>query len=221
MEKKNLLFFESICHSNIDGDPSSVKCSIEHKHKKFKKGDYIAYQGDKVLSLPMLIKGKVRTEIVSDSGFVLPMESIAAPYPLAAAFLFADDNTFPVDVIAIEDSELILIPKSAIEKQMATCPIFLRGFLAFNSNRMHFMSERLKIFAQKGIKAKFAYHIISNEKKRRFKLNKSITYLANYFGVERPSLSRAIGEMVKEGIITYEQGGGEILDFTRLSDFLS
>ena len=220
MEKRDLLFVCNNCRDKSNKEIEELSCEIPHLTKQYKKGDHIAYQGDKITYLMILTKGKVKTEIISDSGLALPMENIKAPAPLAAAFLFADDNRFPVDVIALDDCEIISISKETVEKKMAQCPGFLRGFMAFNANKMQHISERLKLFAQKGIKGKVVYYILSKEKNGHFKLGKSISWLAEYFGVERPSLSRAISEMVKDDIITFENGEGDVKDFNALESLL-
>ncbi|MDR0505570.1 MAG: Crp/Fnr family transcriptional regulator [Dysgonamonadaceae bacterium] len=217
---KDLLFFCSICREKSPEEIAKVKCTITHTIKNYKRGELIASQGDRVSFLYMLTKGKVKTEIISNSGLTISVEEISAPHPLAAAFLFTDDNRFPMEVIALEDCEIILISKSSIEKQMAKCPGFLRGFMVFIANRVQFLSERLKIFSQKGIKAKIAYYILQHDKNGTFELGRSIASLAEYFGVERPSLSRAISEMVHDGIIEFEAGKGKILKYNDVKELL-
>lgn len=217
---RNLLFFCSMCREKATEEIEKLKCTIDHKIKHFKKGELIASQGASVSYLYMLTNGKAKSEIISDSGVIISMEEVAAPYPLTAAFLFADNNNLQVDIVAMEDCEIILISKIAIEKQIAKCPGFLRGFMAFAANHAQFLSDRLKIFSQKGIKAKIAYYILQHEKSMKFELGRSITSLAEYFGVERPSLSRAISEMVKSGIIEYDGGKGKILNYTAIQELL-
>lgn len=221
MINHDLLFFCAMCRDKSEEEIAKLKCTIPHAVKEFKRGNCIAYQNDKVSYLYMLTKGRVKTEIVSNSGFSLPVEEISAPYPLAAAFLFADNNRFPVEVTALEDCELLLISKETVEKQMAKCSGFLRGFMAFNANRMQYLSERLKLFAQKGIKAKIAYYILSKESNGTFQLGRSVSSLAEYFGVERPSLSRAISELVRDHIITFDSGNGRIVDSHALMELLA
>lgn len=216
MIDRDLLFFCSMCRNKSDEELKYINCYIPHNAQIYQRGEYIAYQGDIVKDLAMLVKGRVKTQIVSDSGLTLPMEEIEAIYPLAASFIFADDNRYPVDVIATEECEVIHISKEALEQQMSRCSGFLRGFLSFSANRMQGLTERLKLFAQKSIKAKMCYYILSIEKGRKFDIQHSVAYLAGYFGIERPSLSRAIYEMVSDGIITFEAGKGEILDLEGL-----
>lgn len=216
----DLLFFCRACQVKSSEEIEKINCTIKHSIKTYSRGEHIAFQGDRVSHLYMLTKGRVKTEIVSDSGLTLSVEEIRAPYPLAAAFLFADDNRFPVDVIALEDCEVILIDKRSVEQQMAGCPEFLRGFMAFNANRVQFLSERLKIFSQKGIKAKLAYYILKRSHNGHFELGQSVASLAEYFGVERPSLSRCISEMVRQGVIEYDAGKGKILNYKMMQEML-
>lgn len=218
--ERDLLFFCTNCRDKTDDEIKKLCCTIEYKIRKYKQGEYIAYQGDKITHLHMLSKGKVKTEIVSSSGLTLPVEEISAPYPLASVFLFADNNRFPVDVIAKKESEVIFISKENVEKQMAKCPGFLRGFMAFNANRTQYLSERLKLFAQHGIKAKIAYYILQIEQKGEFEFGKTIASLAEYFVVKRPSLSRALSEMVSSKIISLQNGKGKILNSNALMELI-
>lgn len=216
----DLLFFCTSCRDMPKEEIDKLRCNIDYKTTYYKKGELIASQGDVISGLYMLTKGKVKTEIVSNSGLVVSVEELTAPYPLAAAFIFADKNRFPVEVTALEECEVVLISKLSIERQMAKCPGFLRGFMAFTANRVQFLSERLKVFSHKGIKAKVAYYILQHDKDGSFELGRSIASLAEYFGVERPSLSRAISEMAKDGIIEFESGKGSILKYNELKELL-
>jgi len=189
---------------------------LKFKIKTFKKGDWIAQQGDTVKSLHILSKGSVKAEMLSSSGTVLNIETIRAPNPLAPAFLFAEENLFPVDVVALEDVEIILISKESIMKQLALNENFLQGFMKFNSNRVHFLSERIKLLSTKTIRGKLAQYIMARTSNMCFTMDMNQTMLAEYFGVTRPSLSRTLSEMVDEGIISMKGKQGKVLDFSKL-----
>ena len=186
------------------------------KTKSFKKGDWIAQQGDIVHALYILLKGSVKTEMISEAGTVLNIETIHAPNPLASAFLFADNNQFPVDVVALEDVEIVLISKEKIMKQLANNETFLQCFMKFNSNRVHFLSERLKLLSTKTIKGKLSQYILSRTNNMCFTLEMNQSTLAEYFGVARPSLSRSISGMIDEGIISLKGRKGKVLDINKL-----
>jgi CRP-like cAMP-binding protein len=189
---------------------------LKFKTKFHKKGEWVAQQGDTVKALHILLKGSVKAEMISDSGTVLNIETIYAPNPLAPAFLFAKNNQFPADVVALEDCEVIIISKESIMKQLADNETFLKEFMTFNANRTHFLSERLKFLSTKTIKGKLAQYILEKSSNMNFTLDMNQTDLAAYFGVARPSLSRSISEMISEGIISLKGKKGKILNVMKL-----
>jgi CRP-like cAMP-binding protein len=227
--KKNVIFAKKIIIMDIDHlilcpicknipvhERENFLDALKFKTKSFRKGEWIARQGDTVNSLYILSKGSVKAEMLSVSGTVLNVEIIQAPQPLAPAFLFAENNQFPVDVVALEDCEITLIFKDSILQQLACNKAFLQSFMAFTSNRVHFLSERLKFLSTKTIKGKLAQYILERSKNRFFTLDMSQTALAEYFGVTRPSLSRTFSEMINEEINTLKGKHGEILDVLKL-----
>ena len=210
------LFLCPICRNIPVDEREKFLDELKFRTKSFKKGEWIAQQGDIVNALYILSKGSVKAEMISESGTTLNIEIIHAPNPLAPAFLFAENNQFPVDVVALEPCEIIIISKDSIMKQFAHNEDFLRGFMMFNSNRVHFLSNRLKLLSTKTIKGKLAQYILSRTHNINFALGMSQTSLAEYFGVARPSLSRALSEMIDEEIISLKGKNGKILNPLKL-----
>jgi len=210
------LFLCPICKNIPVNERENFINELNFKTKFFKKGEQIANQGDVVKSLYILLKGSVKAEMISESGTVLNIETIFAPNPLAPAFLFAENNLFPVDVVALEPCEIMVVSKDSIVKQLASNEVFLQGFMTVNSSRAHFLSERLKLLSTKTIKGKLAQYILARTKNMDFVLDMNQTKLAEYFGVTRPSLSRSISEMIDEKIISLKGKQGKVLDFKKL-----
>jgi len=215
------LFLCPVCMSIPVNKREQFLNEITFKVKYFKKGELIAHQGDVVSGLYILLTGNAKTEMISDSGTILNIDIINAPNALAPAFLFAVNNRFPVSVVATEDSEIIIISKDSIMKQLTCNEEFLQGFMAFNSNRIHFLSERLKLLSTKTIKGKLAQYILVRADNMHFTLDRKQTELAEYFGVTRPSLSRSLSEMIDEGIISLKRKTGTILNPTKLKELIT
>jgi len=190
--------------------------NLKFKAKYFKKGEWIVQQGDTVKALYVLLKGSAKAEMISDSGTVLNIETIYAPNPLASAFLFAENNRFPVDVVALEDCEVIMVSKESIMKQLACNETFLQEFMTFNANRTHFLSERLKFLSTKTIKGKLAQYILARANNADFTMDMNQTDLAEYFGVTRPSLSRSLSEMIDNEVVSLKGKKGKVLNFMKL-----
>ena len=209
---RNLLSFCSFCQNKTDEELRELDCHIDHSISRYDRNKHIAHQGEPVTELYMLIEGSARTEVASESGLKLPLEVLTAPCPLASPHLFADDNSFPYDIIALEPCRVARISRETVEEQMTACRGFLRGFLAFNAQQIRTLSHRVNVFAHKGIKAKVAFHILTIAQQGDFRFASSITQLAKYFGVERPSLSRILSEMKRDKLIDYRNRNGRILN---------
>lgn len=211
-----------ICSSlNIENQEDfllDLKCTI----KAYPKGELIIRQGDVCDALNMLMLGSVKTEMITENGSLLGIEIITAPRPLAPAFLFSDNNHFPVDVTTLEEVEIMRIPKDEIMRLMMTNPDFMKQFLTHNSNRTQFLTNRLQLLSIKTIKGKLAHFLLEQvqDKNVTFKVNRNQTELADFFGVTRPSLARSLSELVQDNIISIDKKYFTILDIKRLRNEL-
>lgn len=205
---------------NDDKDlfPSDLKYTI----KAYPKNIRIFSQGDLCDALYVLISGSVKTEMITENGNLLGIEIISSPRPLAPAFLFSDNNRFPVDVTALEEVEVLRIPKDEVIRMMTTQPDFMRQFLTHNANRTQFLTNRLQLLSIKTIKGKIAHFILEQMglQGNPFKINRNQTELAEFFGVARPSLARSLSEIIEEGIIEVNKKEYKVIDQKKLRELL-
>ncbi|MCU0461176.1 MAG: Crp/Fnr family transcriptional regulator [Bacteroidales bacterium] len=195
-----------------------ILTGIDKKFKKFKAGTLIVHSGDPVTSLIIVISGVVKGEMVDYSGRVIKIEDIPAPGALASAFLFGNKNLFPVNVVALSDTELMIIEKQVFIRLLMNNDIILSNFLDMISNRSQFLSEKIRFLNFKTIKGKLAQFILQRTMNDRssFNLGMTQTELADYFAVARPSLSRVLGELEDEGLIEARGKAIKVIDRTRL-----
>lgn len=187
----------------------------------FQKGEFVVRQGDAIHFLYLLVEGIVRTEMITAEGNLIEIEFIEAVRPLAPAFIFSDRHRFPVDVIAMDDCEVYLIPQHIYLKEMMLNETLLRNFLRLNSNMAVFLSGKVQMLSIKSLRAKFSLYILENTtpEQNRFILKRTQTQLAEYFGVQRPSLARTIGEMINEGVISLYKRELTVLNRKKLEHY--
>jgi CRP-like cAMP-binding protein len=214
----NLLLQAHLFRGLSIAEIEKVLTDVPKKIRKFKAGAFIAHSGEKVNSMIIVLNGTVKGEMVDYSGRVIKIEDIPAPGALASAFLFGNRNNFPVNVIAITDTELLIIDKSEFLKMLMSNDIILANFLDMISNRSQFLSEKIKFLNFKTIKGKLAQFLLQRAGKEliSFSLNMTQAELADFFGVARPSVARALGEMEEEGLILASGKNITIRDKTRL-----
>jgi len=190
--------------------------------KKYEKGEYIAHSHDECDRLMIVIRGSVRGEMTDFSGKTIKIEDIGVPRPLAVGFIFGNHNRFPVDIIANEFSEMLIIPKETLIIMMQQNNRVLKNYLDAISSRTQFLSNRIRFLSFKTIREKIAHYILSQTAEGRdtIMLPQSQTNLADFFGVTRPSLARALHELEREGIIHVERRVITLLNKKKLNNLL-
>jgi CRP/FNR family transcriptional regulator, dissimilatory nitrate respiration regulator len=190
--------------------------------RNYKAGSMISLSGEPVNRLMVVMHGVVKGEMVDYSGRVIKIEDIPAPGALASAFLFGNKNIFPVNVIAVTDSELLIIDKPEFLKLLQSEDRILINFLDMISNRSQFLSEKIKFLNFKTIKVKLAQYILKKAGKSEISVTFDMTQneLADFFGVARPSVARALGELEEEELIVADRKNIKILNRKGLSDLI-
>jgi CRP-like cAMP-binding protein len=170
----------------------------------------------------VVMTGMVKGEMVDYAGRVIKIEDIPAPGALASAFMFGNKNSFPVNVVAISDTELLIIDKPEFLKLLILDNKILVNFLDMISNRSQFLSEKIKFLNFKTIKSKLAFYILQKTGKEGTSAIMDMTQneLADYFGVARPSVGRALGELEDDGLIIANSKNIRIIDKKGLSDLV-
>jgi CRP-like cAMP-binding protein len=182
----------------------SLLNTINYRVRKYPQGSVIAISGEEITSLYIVISGMVKGEMVDYEGRTLKIEDIGAPRALAPAFLFGSGNRFPVNVTSVTEAELLIIDKHDFVQLLCRNDHLLSNYLDTISNRSQFLSDKIKFFTFKTIKGKLAHYILEKAGRNLVKIRFGRTQqeLAEFFGVARPSLSRALREMEDAGLIT-------------------
>ncbi len=173
--------------------------------RTYKKGDFIALQGDPCRSLYLLYKGRVKAHMENDEGKQLVVDILEAPEILAPAFIFGTNNRFPVNVEADTHCSILCIDRQRFLQLMHDEVSVMEDFIREISDRAVFLSKKLNEFALQGLKVRLLNYIqihggIRNQQE-----------VASIMGVARPSLARALSELIAEGKIRMNDKKVEIL----------
>lgn len=196
---------------------------VHHQVRKCKKGEVIALEGDTYDQLIIIVKGSVVGEMMDFEGRVLRVEQRFAPETVATAFIFGKNNRLPVTITAMEETRLLLIPREDLVQLFAKNALVLHNFLDIMANRAQFLSRQLKLLGLSSIKGKIAHYLLEQVKKQgsdSIRMMHTQNELSEMFGVARPSVARAIGDMNREGYIASHGKHIEIRDKSKLSGLL-
>jgi CRP/FNR family transcriptional regulator, dissimilatory nitrate respiration regulator len=182
----------------------TILSQVNYKIKKYKRGEIIAFRGEPCNRLIILTEGSITGEMQDFNGRVIKIDEVIAVAPLAPAFLFGKNSNFPIDVVPNEEVEAVEIPKSEVVKLFQINSVFLENYLNSVCNKTHFLTQKVWFnFSNKTIKQKVASYILGLEKNGNSEiiLDRSLQELSEFFGIERPSLSRVFSEFAKDALI--------------------
>jgi len=160
----------------------------------------------------------------SYGGRAIRIETIAAPESIATAVLFAPEPILAVTVRALQDSRAAAIPRETVLTLCQSSRVFLRNYLADAGTRLAAFSERFRLLQFATLRERLADWLLRRAMKSGSDLvvlPSSKEKLAEIFGVTRPSLSRGIGELAREGLVSSAGRAIRILDRRKLEDLLA
>lgn len=195
--------------------------SIHHQVRQYEQGEMLINEEEPYNSLILLLSGSVRTEMMNNEGQIFVLDTLEAPSSIAPGILFASQPHITVSVVARQKCRVLIIPKEQMHIMLVTNPKVLNNFITIISNRVQFLSQRIKGMQFQSLKSKFSNHILQLSKLQNthhIKLQKTQQELSEIFGVARPSLARIIREMHNQGIIKANGKHIEILNIDKLTN---
>jgi len=228
--KKNALL-KSTFENNIEGLNEFINVarmqhdlqnlSEKRKVKKLRKKDILFIEGDSPNHLYYVISGKIKTFKTNDLG----KEYITEIYKTGDFFgyvaLFEDEN-LKESAMAIENSEIALIPRQDFFKLLYTNKDVSMKFIKFMSNSLSEAEQRLLQLAYDSARKRVAEALLFVAKKYEIDgknelsfnpLRENISALA---GISPESVSRNLTDFRDEGLIQTENGAIKIMDLKKL-----
>ena len=190
---------ETVVFNNKDEDIiKDILEKTKYEIKKYSLNESIAFRGDEVKGLYIILKGTLITEMLTEEGNVIKIEELVPSDVIASAFVFGKKNSFPVDLNAKDEAEILFIERKEFLKILFSKEKILENFLNEVSNKTQLLTSKIwNSFNNKTIKKKFCDYVKKNQKNNLFSIQ-NLGALAEYFGVERPSLSRVLSDLVKD-----------------------
>ena len=190
---------ETVVFNNIDEE--TIKNILEktrYEIRNYSPNESIAFRGDEVKGLYIILKGILITEMLTEEGNVIKIEELVPSDVIASAFIFGKKNSFPVDLAAKDEAEILYVERKEFLKLLFSQEKILENFLNEISNKTQLLTNKIwNSFNNKTIKKKFCDYVKKNQKNNLFSIQ-NLGALAEFFGVERPSLSRVLSDLVKD-----------------------
>lgn len=173
------------------------------KKKIYKANDVIFNENDICDSVSFINKGKIKISTFSSNEGEIIINLLNKNEFFGDLLLFSSKPSYYGMVICLEKSEVYSIKKEKLLEIFVSNKLFLEEFLVLISNKGVALKQINKLLTHKNIEERVTYYLNHVCKKNNddFVYFKSITDMANILSIPRPSLSRVLHKMEREGKI--------------------
>jgi len=121
---------ETVVFNGID--EKTIKNILEktkYEIKKYSPNESVAFRGDEVKGLYIILKGTLTTEMLTEEGNIIKIEELGSSDVIASAFIFGKKNSFPVDLIVKDEAEILFVERKEFLKILFSKEKILENFL--------------------------------------------------------------------------------------------
>lgn len=172
----------------------------------YRMGEIVARQGERVRALMILTQGRVRAQMIGEDQKRLTIDLLEAPQLLAPAFIYSTQNTFPVGVETMTESEILFLDREYFLDVMKRYPSVMRAFMREISDRSAFLSQKISLLSLQNLRERLIGYL------RAHGQIGTQEEMAMLLGVARPSLGRVLSELIDEGIVTKRFGKYQLVN---------
>lgn len=205
-EYKKLFFSIPLFRDLPLNTKQNILDKLDYQIYRITKKEVILRQDTPCRQLYVLLKGRLRADIIDGLGNEIMIEYIDAPRTFATPHLFSNDNTLPATFTVLEDGILLTATKDSLFKLISEEPGILKNFLCVTGNCNKCTVSRLRALSYKSVRGRFISYLLEHKRPNSNSINivHNQAQLAEYLCVTRPALSKEINKMIKEGLIEVE-----------------
>ncbi|MFW6054450.1 MAG: Crp/Fnr family transcriptional regulator [Thermodesulfobacteriota bacterium] len=189
--------------------------------KRYWKDQTIFSQGDRADGFYVVQSGRVRVYKLSPDGKEQILQIFSSGQPIGEVPVFAG-KTFPAHAQALEDCELLFLPRDRLRDVFARDPSLAMNMLAVLAERLREFTRTIEDLTLKELPSRLATYLMHLQDesggRETVELDVSKGTLAKILGTTQETLSRVFKRMSDESIIRVERRSITILDDAALED---
>ena len=167
-------------------------------YNELKVGDILFYEGDMCDSIGIIKSGYIVILSYTFTGGEIIYNTLESGDIFGNNLIFTDDNKYRGNVIAKENSEVIIIKKNVLLDILKNNEEFLKEYLIIQSNFTRSLNTKLKLLAFDSARDRLYFYMSLNDNKIIYK---TISELSNRLFMKRETLSRLLSKLEKSGEI--------------------
>lgn len=195
--------------------------------KRYEKGSFIFEEDDTPDKLYVLIEGYVEVSKLTFSGKKILITTIENPGDMfAEVYMFMGKGKYDMSAQAVEESVVLSVSCDFFENishniKAGVSAKIRKNLMSIFAMKAYNLSGKVRLLGCGSIREKIALYLIENQTASgQITKNPSREELSDYLNVTRPSLSRELGNMEKEGIIKLDGRRITIVSQGKLEEYL-
>ncbi|MEA4921413.1 MAG: Crp/Fnr family transcriptional regulator [Clostridiaceae bacterium] len=187
-------------------DTSVLNRYIADNHmfiRHYSKGTTVHHQHEVCSALDVVLSGNLVAYSLSENGSASTMFEFQKGSIVGANLLFGDNTNYPLNIYGVTDCDLLHISREAVMEFLHDYHFAMQYIKSLSLNSQG-MNRKITMLTQKTLRENLMDYlkqqsIIQGSSKIILPFSKK--ELADYLGVQRPSLFRELKKMKDEGII--------------------
>lgn len=171
--------------------------------KIYSKGATVYNQKDRFKTLDIVLFGSLVAYSLLDNGSAMTMFEFSKGQILGANLLFGDTDIYPFTIYCMSDAQVLHVTKKAVSDLLHDY-CFTMQFIKMLSHNSQKLNRRITLATQKTLRENLLEYLRQQsvlQNSTSIALPVSKKQLADYLGVQRPSLFRELKNLKDEGII--------------------
>ncbi len=192
--------------------------------KTFAKGEIVAAEGDLCSSIGIIEKGRIATQKYTSGGDFATISLLKPGDFFGEDLIFGSSNVYTFTLEAMSLAEVLFINKETLSALIEKSPVVKNNFFRILSDRVREQNKRIALLSQKSIRQKIAYYLLELRAEKsgasadgdtvRLPVSKEV--IAKLLAMPRPSFSRELILMKRDGMIDYDGRSITLTDIGRL-----
>lgn len=189
--------------------------NLNYNLRTYQKEEYLFIQGDECNTIFLLLSGTIEVQKIDPSGKMLLLMDVEKDEVIGAGVVFSGHDKHQMSAFAKSDIVVLEMEKSSVLRLCRMNENFLELFLKSLSGRTYMLTQRIREVTLKTLREKICEYLYSVHEERRslsIKIPFTKKYWAETLGVQRPSLSRELANLSRDGLISMKGDHISILD---------
>lgn len=187
-----------------------IMLKLIHSHeiyeRQYRKNTIVHSRGESCTTMEVVLAGNLVSNALAQNG----SESIVFEFEnkslIAANLLFGNENRYPFNIYCRTDCRLLHLTKSAVCELLKDLGFVMQYVRALSQNSQG-MNRKIAMFTQESLREKIVNYLTAlsiEQQSDTVTLPLTKKQLADYFGVQRPSLFRTLKLLKDEGLIAVD-----------------